>query len=217
MKLYIDSADINEVSEIASWGILSGVTTNPSLVAKSVGDFRQAITKICELVKGPISVEVVKETADEMIEQGKLLASWHDSIVIKLPITVEGLKACSSLSHYGIPTNLTLCFSVNQALLCANAGATFVSPFIGRLEDVSNDGIGLVRTMSDVFTKHKIKTQIIAASIRTPQHLIDVALAGADIATIPYKIFQMLLSHPLTDRGIEQFMTDWKTKDFQIR
>lgn len=210
MKFYIDSAIIEEVSEIAAWGILSGVTTNPSLIAKTGQSFRETIIEICDIVKGPVSAEVTAEDAPNMIAQGKEFANWHESVVVKLPTTIEGLKACKVLSHQGIPTNLTLCFSVNQALLCARAGAKYVSPFIGRLEDINEDGLQLIKNIKEVFDKHNLKTEIIAASIRTPQHITSSASAGAHIATIPYKIFASLIKHPLTDIGLEKFLQDWK-------
>ncbi|MDX1918182.1 MAG: fructose-6-phosphate aldolase [Candidatus Caenarcaniphilales bacterium] len=209
MKFYIDSAIISEIREVASWGILSGVTTNPSLIAKAGQNFRETIVEICEIVKAPVSAEVTTETAAEMIEQGLEFASWHEQVVIKLPTCVEGLKACSALSDKGIATNLTLCFSINQALLCARAGATYVSPFIGRLEDINQDGISLLHDIRQAFMDHGLETEIISASIRTPQHVTLSALAGAQIATIPYRIFGQLIQHPLTDRGIAQFMEDW--------
>ncbi len=211
MKFYLDSAIIEEITEIASWGILSGVTTNPSLIAKAGKDFRETIIKICEIVKGPVSAEVTAEKAEEMIEQGKEFANWHECVVVKLPCTVEGLKACKSLSSQGIPTNLTLCFSANQALLCARAGAKYVSPFVGRLEDINENGIRLISEISEIFTIHNIKTEIISASIRTPQHITESALAGAHIATIPYKIFAPLVKHPLTEIGLEKFLADWRS------
>jgi len=210
MKLYIDTAIISEISEIASWGVLSGVTTNPTLIAKSGQDFRQTIMKICEIVKGPVSAEVTAEDVAGMVEQGLEFANWHENVVIKLPCTIEGLKACKALSGQGIPTNLTLCFSVNQALLCARAGAKYVSPFVGRLEDVNEDGMALIKLIKEVFTTHNLKTEIIAASIRTPYHVTQAASAGAHIATIPYKVFPYLVKHPLTDRGLEQFLNDWR-------
>ena len=210
MKLYIDTAIISEISEIASWGVLSGVTTNPTLIAKSGQDFRQTIMKICEIVKGPVSAEVTAEDVAGMVEQGLEFANWHENVVIKLPCTIEGLKACKALSGQGIPTNLTLCFSVNQALLCARAGAKYVSPFVGRLEDVNEDGMALIKLIKEVFTTHNLKTEIIAASIRTPYHVTQAASAGAHIATIPYKVFPYLVKHPLTDCGLEQFLNDWR-------
>lgn len=210
MKLYVDSAIISEISEIASWGVLSGVTTNPSLIAHSGQDFRETIIQICDIVKAPVSAEVTAEDAEGMIKQGKDFANWDEMVVVKLPCTSEGLKACRALSNSGIPTNLTLCFSVNQALLCARAGAKYVSPFIGRMEDINENGIKLIQDIKEVFEAGKIKTEIIAASIRTAYHVTDVAKAGADIATIPYKLFANMVKHPLTDSGLAKFLADWK-------
>lgn len=210
MKLFIDTANVDEIREVASWGVLDGVTTNPSLVAKEGRDFKQVLREILELVDGPISAEVVSLTADEMVEEARQYYEMHENIVIKLPTTEEGLKACAKLSAKGVKTNLTLVFSPNQALLCARAGATFVSPFIGRLDDISTDGIQLVEDIANIFLIHDIKTQIIAASIRTPGQVIEAARAGAHIATIPYKVFKQMVKHPLTDAGIERFLKDWE-------
>ena len=210
LKLFIDTANVDEIREVASWGVLDGVTTNPSLVAKEGRDFKQVLREILELVDGPISAEVVSLTADEMVEEARQYYEMHENIVIKLPTTEEGLKACAKLSAKGVKTNLTLVFSPNQALLCARAGATFVSPFIGRLDDISTDGIQLVEDIANIFMIHDIKTQIIAASIRTPGQVIEVARAGAHIATIPYKVFKQMVKHPLTDAGIERFLKDWE-------
>ncbi|MDX1920395.1 MAG: fructose-6-phosphate aldolase [Candidatus Caenarcaniphilales bacterium] len=220
MKLYVDSAIISEIAEISSWGVLSGVTTNPTLVAqasKSSGQgFRETIIQICDIVKGPVSAEVTAEDAEGMIKQGKDFAHWDEMVVVKLPCTPEGLKACRALSNSGIPTNLTLCFSVNQALLCARAGAKYVSPFIGRLEDINENGVQLIRDIKEVFKAGNIKTEIIAASVRTPYHVTDVAKAGADIATIPYKLFANMIKHPLTDSGLARFLADWKASGASI-
>jgi len=210
LKLFIDTANVDEIREVASWGVLDGVTTNPSLVAKEGRDFKQVLREILELVDGPISAEVVSLTADEMVEEARQYYEMHENIVIKLPTTEEGLKACAKLSAKGVKTNLTLVFSPNQALLCARAGATFVSPFIGRLDDISTDGIQLVEDIANIFLIHDIKTQIIAASIRTPGQVIEAARAGAHIATIPYKVFKQMVKHPLTDAGIERFLKDWE-------
>ncbi len=213
MKFYIDSAIISEITEIANWGILSGVTTNPTLIAQAGQNFKETIIKICEIAKGPVSAEVTAENYQEMIEQGKEFANWHELVVVKLPCNINGLKACRYLSSQGIPTNLTLCFSVNQALLCARAGAKYVSPFIGRLEDINENGLNLIESIREVFTVHSLKTEIIAASIRTPQHITESARLGANIATIPYKLFANLIKHPLTDSGIDKFMQDWKNRN----
>jgi transaldolase len=210
MKLYIDSAIISEISEIAALGVLSGTTTNPSLIAKSGQDFKETITQICNIVKGPVSAEVTAEDAPTMIEQGKEFANWHEMVVVKLPCTPEGLKACKTLSSSGISTNLTLVFSVNQALMCARAGAKYISPFIGRLEDINENGVQLIKDIREVLVISGLKTEIIAASVRTPYHVTEVAKAGAHIATIPYKLFSNMIQHPLTDSGLEKFLSDWR-------
>ncbi len=210
MKFFIDTANVDEIREVASWGVLDGVTTNPSLVAKEGRDFKQVLREILEIVNGPISAEVVSLWADEMVAEARQYYEMHKNVVIKLPTTEEGLKACAKLSDMGVRTNLTLVFSANQALLCARAGAAFVSPFVGRLEDISEDGIQLVQDIAEIFDIHDIETEIISASIRTPMHVTDSARAGAHIATIPYKIFTQMLKHPLTDAGIDRFLKDWE-------
>lgn len=211
MKLFLDTANLHEIREAAALGVIAGVTTNPSLIAKEGRDFRQVVGEICQVVDGPISAEAVSLDAPGMIREGEDLASWHPNIVIKLPITWEGLKAASQLSRKGIKTNLTLCFSANQALLAARAGATFVSPFLGRVDDVSWDGMQLIRDIVEIYEIHGLTTEIIAASVRHPLHVIDAAKAGADIATIPYKVLQQMVKHPLTDQGVEKFLADWAT------
>jgi len=216
MKFFIDTANVAEIREVASWGVLSGVTTNPSLVAKEGRDFKQVLREILEIVDGPISAEVVSLTADEMVAEAKQYYEMHKNIVIKLPMTAEGLKACSQLSKKGVKTNLTLIFSPNQALLCARAGATFVSPFVGRLDDISTDGIQLISDVAEIFDIHGLETEIISASIRTPGQVIESAKAGAHIATIPSKIFHQMLKHPLTDAGIERFLKDWESVKGQV-
>lgn len=210
MKFFIDTANVNEIREVASWGVLSGVTTNPSLVAKEGRDFKQVLREIIELVDGPISAEVVSLKADEMVAEAKQYYEMHENVVIKLPMTDEGLKACAILSKMGVKTNLTLIFTANQALLCARAGATYVSPFVGRLDDISTDGIQLIRDIAEIFDLHGIETEIISASIRTPGQAMESAKAGAHIATIPYKVFGQMLKHPLTDAGIDRFLKDWE-------
>ena len=209
MKIFIDTANVDEIRDAASLGILSGVTTNPSLIAKEGRKFEDVIEEITSLVDGPISAEVVSPNADEMVEEAKALAAIHKNIVIKIPICPEGLKAVSALKKLGIRTNVTLIFSVSQALIAARAGASFVSPFVGRLDDISADGGQLISDIARVFALHGIETEIIAASIRGPQDVVDVALAGSDIATIPYKVIMQMINHPLTDKGIEQFNRDW--------
>ncbi|MBC2850898.1 fructose-6-phosphate aldolase [Cetobacterium sp. 8H] len=209
MKIFIDTANVNEIREVAKMGCISGVTTNPSLIAKEGRDFKQVVTEICEIINGPISAEVISLKADEMIREGIELSNIHSNIVVKLPMTKDGLEACSTLSNKGIKTNVTLVFTANQALLAARSGATYVSPFLGRLDDIGVNGIELVRDIVDIFTTHGIKTEIIAASIRNPYHSEEAAIAGADIATIPYSVIMKMLEHPLTNAGIEKFLADW--------
>ena len=210
MRIFIDTANIDEIKSAAELGIISGVTTNPSLIAKEGRDFADVIKEITEIVDGPISAEVTGECAPEMIEEGKALSAIHKNVVIKVPVTEEGLKATAALSKLGIKTNVTLIFSPAQALLAARAGATYVSPFIGRLDDISEDGCDTVAKISEIFAMHGIKTEIIAASIRGTQDVTDAALAGADIATIPYKVIKQMIRHPLTDIGLEKFKADWE-------
>ena len=209
MKFFIDSANIDHIKEIASWGILSGVTTNPSLIAKEGKDFRKVVQQICEIVDGSISAEVISTDPESMIKEGKEISKWHKNITVKLPTIPSGLQACKALSSENIKVNMTLCFSVNQALLCANAGASYVSPFVGRLDDINQDGIALIREISQAFSIQKIKTEILSASIRNPAHVTESAKAGAHIATIPYQIFKQMIQHPLTDKGLEKFLADW--------
>jgi len=210
MKLFIDTANIEEIKEISQWGVLSGVTTNPSLIAKEGRNFEEVIQEIVSIVDGPISAEVVAEKAEDMVRDAVELAKIHQNIVIKIPMTAEGLKAIKVLSEKGIKTNCTLIFSSNQALLAARAGVTFVSPFVGRLDDIGTSGINLIREVSEIFDIYGLDTEIISASIRHPMHVTESALAGAHIATIPYKVFKQMLNHPLTDIGIEKFNADWE-------
>lgn len=210
MKLFIDTANINEVKEINEWGVISGVTTNPSLIAKEGKDFKEVVKEIAHIIDGPISAEVISLDKDGMLQEARELAKIHPNIVIKIPMTAEGLKAVKILSKEGIKTNVTLIFSANQALLAALAGASYVSPFIGRLDDISNDGMKIVEDIVQIFDFHNIKTEIIAASIRHPIHVLEAAKAGAHIVTIPYKVFLQMLNHPLTDIGIEKFLKDWE-------
>ncbi len=211
MRLFIDTANIEEIRKANDLGIVSGVTTNPSLIAKEGRDFRQTIQEICTIVDGPISAEVISMQADEMVEEAKPLAAIHPNIVIKIPMLPEGLKAVKILSSMGIKTNVTLVFSAAQALLAARAGATFVSPFVGRLDDVGQDGLGLIEEIVAIFTAHNLATQIIAASIRHPIHVIEAAKLGCDIATVPYKVMLQMIAHPLTTAGVEKFLADWQT------
>lgn len=212
MRLFIDTANMDEIREIHSWGVLSGVTTNPSLVAKEGRDFREVLKEITALVDGPISAEVMGMTADEMVAEAVELSDIHPNIVIKIPITEEGLKAVNILNKRGIPTNVTLVFSANQALLAARAGASYVSPFVGRMDDIGNSGIQLIREIVEIFDLYELKTEIIAASIRHPMHVQECAQAGAHIATIPYAVFKKMLEHPMTEKGIEKFVQDWESK-----
>lgn len=209
VKLFLDTANIDEIREVNSWGVICGVTTNPSLIAKEGRDFKEVINTICEIVDGPISAEVVSMDAEGMVKEAREYAAWHPNVIIKVPMTIDGLKATKILSSEGIKTNLTLIFSPAQALLCARAGATYVSPFLGRLDDIGHEGMTLVRDIADIFVIHDISTEIIAASIRSPLHVIEAAKAGSDIATIPYKVMVQMTKHPLTDNGIERFMADW--------
>ncbi len=210
MKIFIDTANVEEIKEAAKLGILSGVTTNPSLIAKEGKKFEDVICEITELVDGPISAEVISPDAVGMVKEAVELAKIHPNIVIKIPICQEGLVATAELKKLGIKTNLTLIFSTTQALLAARAGASYVSPFIGRLDDISDEGSELIEEIADIFATHDIDTEIIAASIRGPRDVVRAALGGADIATIPYKVIMQMMKHPLTDRGIEKFNADWE-------
>ena len=209
MKLFIDTTNVEHIREIASWGVLSGVTTNPSLIAKEGRDFRQVIEEICEIVDGPISAEAVSPDAGDMMKEARKFSAWHPNVIIKLPMTDEGLKAAAMCAQEGIRTNVTLVFSASQALLAAKAGASFVSPFVGRLDDISHAGMELVQTIVAMFENHGIETEVIVASVRNPPHVVEAALMGAHIATIPYKVFKQMLAHPLTDIGIQRFLDDW--------
>ncbi|NLM04882.1 MAG: fructose-6-phosphate aldolase [Clostridiales bacterium] len=210
MKFFIDTANVEEIKDIATWGILDGVTTNPSLIAKEGRVFEEVIKEITEIVDGPISAEVIGLTADEMIKEADELVKIHENIVIKIPMTEEGLKAVKVLSEKSIKTNVTLVFSANQALLAAKAGASYVSPFLGRLDDIGHDGMDLIREIVDIFDIFGIDTEVIAASVRNTLHVTNAALAGSHIATIPYGVFKQMLKHPLTDSGIERFLKDWE-------
>src|SRR5918911_347528 len=213
MQIFLDTANLNEIREVASWGILSGVTTNPSLIAKEKGaDFKSTISEIATLVDGPISAETVSLDAQGMIKEGHDYSQWHPNVIIKVPSTSEGLKAVYQLAKDGIRTNVTLCFNANQALFAARAGAYIISPFIGRVDDTGVEGMQLIREIVSIYHQHGIKTRILSASIRSPRHIIDSAIAGADIATCPFKVLQQSMKHPLTDKGIEQFLADWKAR-----
>lgn len=215
MKLFIDTADLNEIKEIASWGILDGVTTNPTLLAKSGRSFQDVIDEIFKLVDGPISLEVVSENADDMVREAKQIVSkvpqkYRKNVAIKIPMTPEGLKAVKTLCKLGIQTNVTLIFSANQALLAAKAGATFVSPFIGRLDDNGQEGMRVIEEIMEIFCNYDIPTEVIVASVRHPIHVIESARIGADIATVPPEVIRKMVKHPLTDAGIKSFLKDWE-------
>jgi transaldolase len=210
MKFFLDTANLDEIREAASLGVLDGVTTNPSLMAREDGDDYHAVLKeICGIVGGPVSAEVVAEESDEMIRQGRSFARLSEHIVVKVPMTPEGMKAVKALSADDIKTNVTLCFSANQGLVAAKAGATYISPFIGRLDDAGMDGMQVVADLVDIYERYAFPTQVLAASIRHPMHVVEAARLGADVSTMPYKIFQQLFKHPLTDVGIELFNRDW--------
>ena len=215
MKIFVDTADLDEIKELASWGIIDGVTTNPTLVAKTGKPFNEIIEEIFKLVNGPISLEVVSEKADDMVKEAKQLVNkvnqkYRKNVAIKIPMTPEGLKAVKKLSREGIKTNVTLVFSANQALLAAKAGATFVSPFIGRLDDIGQEGMQIIEEIMEIFCNYDIETEVIVASIRHPIHVIQAARIGADIATIPPQVIRKMVKHSLTDVGIKRFLDDWK-------
>jgi transaldolase len=210
MRFFLDTAEVEQIRKAAYWGVISGVTTNPTLVAKSNQDLKSVIMEICDIVDGPVSAEGISLDADGMVREGRELAAIHDNVVVKIPMTAEGMAATQKLSDEGIDVNVTLVFSPQQALLAAAAGATYVSPFIGRLDDIGEDGIGLVRDIAEAFALQNIPVEIIAASIRHPRHVIDSALAGADITTVPFAVLEKCFRHPLTDSGIERFLADWE-------
>ncbi len=210
MKIFIDSADIKEIEAAAATGLIDGVTTNPSLVAKSGMKFEEILKRTCELVRGSVSAEVTAMDTEGMLEQAKPLIKIHENITIKLPLTTEGLKACKTLSSQGVKTNVTLCFQPIQALMAAKCGATFISPFVGRLDDLGLYGMGLIEDIKQIYNNYGFKTQILVASVRHPEHLTRAAKIGADVATIPYSVFTKLLNHPLTEKGLEQFLKDWE-------
>jgi transaldolase len=216
VKLFIDTANVAEISEAASWGILDGVTTNPSLVAREGRTYHDLVAEICHLVDGPVSAEVLATDAEGMEREGRELAGVAENVVVKLPITTDGVRVCARFAEEGIATNLTLCFSPAQALLVAKAGATYVSPFVGRLDDVGQDGMQLVREIVQIYDAYEFPTQVLVASVRHPQHVVEGALAGADVATVPFKVLQQLFHHPLTDIGLQRFISDFRAaKDVQ--
>ncbi len=211
MKLFLDTANIEEIIAGKELGVIEGVTTNPSLIAKETGQsFQEAIEQITDLIPGPVSAEVISTEADGMVEEGRKLAAINDNVVIKVPITAEGLKATRRLADEGIAVNVTLIFSPNQALLAARAGARYISPFVGRLDDIGEDGIGLVADIAEMLAIHGLNSEIISASIRHPRHVFESAMVGADIATVPYQVLLKMLNHPLTDIGLEKFLADWE-------
>jgi transaldolase len=211
MKFFIDTADIAEIRALAATGMVDGVTTNPTLVAKSGRNFVEAIREICAIVEGPVSAEVTATDGDAMIEEGRSLAKIAQNVTVKVPLTWEGLRACRTLTQQGIMVNVTLCFSSNQALLAAKAGATFISPFIGRLDDIGQDGVALIREIREIYDNYPaLSTEILSASARHPQHVTQCALAGSDVITMPPSVLRQLASHPLTDKGLAQFLADWE-------
>lgn len=209
MKFFVDSADIEAISELAEIGLVDGVTTNPSIIAKSGRDFKDVIKQICGLTDGHVSAEVVATEAQQMISEGQTLRKIADNVCVKLPLTLEGLKACKQLSSEGVPTNVTLCFSPNQALLAAKVGATYISPFIGRLDDITLDGMELIQDIREIYDNYGYETEVLAASIRSANHVKDCALVGADVITAPPGVIKGLANHPLTDKGLAAFMKDW--------
>lgn len=212
MKFFLDTANVKEILEAASLGLLDGVTTNPSLVAKEGRSFKEVLLEICNIVDGPISAEVVSLEADAMVKEGKGLAKIHKNIVVKVPLIAEGLKATKRMAAEGIKVNVTLCFSPTQALLAAKAGAWCVSPFIGRLDDISSNGMELIRQILTIYRNYDFKTQVLVASVRHPQHVVEAALAGGHICTMPFSIFQQMVKHPLTDSGLKKFLADWEAQ-----
>ncbi|MEL6506246.1 MAG: fructose-6-phosphate aldolase [Pseudomonadota bacterium] len=209
MKFFVDTADVDEIKALAPSGLMDGVTTNPSLILKSGRDFREVIAEICTLTDGPVSAEVTALDAETMVTEGKALAKIADNVTIKLPLTLDGLQACAQFRAEGIKTNVTLCFSANQALLAAKAGASFISPFIGRLDDMAIDGMELIRDIRIIYDNYDFRTEILAASIRSPNHVKEAALIGADVATVPPGVLKGLAGHPLTDKGLQAFLDDW--------
>ncbi|MCG3182646.1 MAG: Transaldolase [Planctomycetes bacterium] len=210
MKFFIDTADVGEIKEAHALGILDGVTTNPSLIKKSGRPFDEVAREICSLVPGPVSLEVTSIECDGMLSEADKLLKYGENVVIKLPLIPEGLKACKRLSEQGVKTNVTLCFQPVQALLAAKAGATYISPFVGRLDDLGQDGMSIIPQIRQIYDNYGFETEILVASIRNPIHVLDAALVGADVATIPFSVFKQLVHHPLTDKGLAQFLADWK-------
>ncbi len=216
MQLFLDTANVDEIRQAVQWGVIAGVTTNPSLASKEKESFMDILPKICKMVKGPVSAEVISGEWQDMVEEARLLAAVAENVVVKIPVTWNGLRAVKILAGEGIKTNVTLVFTVNQALLAARAGASYVSPFLGRLDDIGESGISLLRDMAALFERHRIDTRIIAASIRHTEHVTQAALAGAPVATIPYQVLCQMVIHPLTDRGLEKFMADWQKSSVNV-
>jgi transaldolase len=210
MQFFIDTANLDEIKEAQSMGVLNGVTTNPSLMSKETGEFEDIIRAICEVVDGPVSAEVVSTDFDGMMAEARKNAAIHEQVVVKIPITLDGLKAVKACSNEGIRTNVTLCFSPTQALMAAKAGASYISPFIGRLDDLGQDGMELIATIRQIYNNYGFDTQVLAASLRSPKHVVECALAGADVVTLPPDVLKKLLTHPLTDSGLERFLADWE-------
>lgn len=213
MKIFVDTADIKEIEELAGIGLIDGVTTNPSLIARSGRDFFDVIKEICQIIEGPVSAEVISLQAEEMLKEAEKLTKIASNVVIKLPLTIDGLKACKVLSSEGIKTNVTLCFSANQALLAAKAGASFISPFVGRLDDVGYDGMNLIHDIVNIYSNYSFKTEVLVASVRNTQHVYQAAMIGAHAATIPAKIIKQLANHHLTESGIKAFLKDWENSN----
>lgn len=209
MQFFVDTASVDEIKEAQSMGVLDGVTTNPSLMSKESGEFEDIIRSICEIVDGPVSAEVVSTDFDGMMVEARKNAAIHEQVVVKIPITLDGLKAVKACSNEGIRTNVTLCFSPTQALMAAKAGASYISPFIGRLDDLGQDGMELIRSIRQIYNNYGFETQVLAASLRSPKHVVECALAGADVVTLPPDVLKKLLNHPLTDSGLERFLADW--------
>ncbi|WP_461828798.1 fructose-6-phosphate aldolase [Aquifex sp.] len=210
MKFFLDTANVEEIKKALEWGILDGVTTNPTLISKTGRPFKEVVKEILDLVEGPVSLETVSLDAEGMIREGRMLAELGENVVVKIPMTPEGMKAVQVLESEGIPTNVTLVFSPMQALIAAKAGASYVSPFVGRLDDISSDGMRLIQDVKDIFDNYEIDTEIIVASVRHPMHVYQSALIGAHICTMPFKVMEQLFKHPLTDIGIERFLKDWE-------
>ena len=218
MKFFLDTANVKEIREGQAMGVLDGVTTNPSLAAKEGRPFKELVLEICDIVNGPVSVEVTATDLEGMLEQAHTYAKWHRNVVVKLPTTIEGVKGLKTLANEGIRINMTLCFSPTQALIVAKAGATYVSPFVGRLDDISSNGMAVVREIVQIYKNYSYSTQVLAASLRHPMHVVEAALAGAHVGTMPFKVLEMMFHHPLTDVGLEKFSKDWEKanlKDLQ--